>query len=75
MPFRLEHIPLAERVELGCRGLLYAGQYGLVTDVAAALGTSRPFLSPLRARAGGADRGAGAGGAGTAGGGGTAARR
>ncbi len=54
MPFRLEHITLTERVELGCRGLLYAGQYGLVPDVAAALGTSRQFLYTLRARAGGA---------------------
>ena len=51
MPFRLEHITLAEWVDLGCRCLLYAGQYGLMTDVAAALGTSRQFLYTLRARA------------------------
>ncbi len=51
MPVRLEHITLAERVELGCTCLLYAGQYGLVTDLAAGLGTSRQFLYRLRARA------------------------
>ena len=51
MPFRLEHITLADRVELGCACLLAAGQYGLMTDLAAALGTSRQFLYTLRARA------------------------
>src|SRR5215210_913709 len=51
MPFRLEHITLAERVELGCLCLLGAGQYGLMTDLAADLGTSRQFLYTLRARA------------------------
>jgi hypothetical protein len=51
MPFRLEHITLAERVELGCACLLAAGQYGLVTALAAQLGTSRQFLYTLRARA------------------------
>lgn len=34
MPFRLEHITLAERVELGARCLLGAGEYGLVTELA-----------------------------------------
>src|SRR5215208_2612595 len=48
MPFRLEHITLADRVELGCACLLAAGQYGLMTDLAAALGTSRQFLYTLR---------------------------
>ena len=51
MPFRLEHITLADRLELGCLCLLGAGQYGLITDLAAALGTSRQFLYTLRARA------------------------
>ena len=51
MPFRLEHITVAERVELGCTCLLYAGQYGLMTDLAADLGISRQFLYTLRARA------------------------
>src|SRR5215208_2129162 len=51
MPFRLEHITLADRVELGCACLLAAGQYGLMTDLAAALGTSRQFLYTLRAGA------------------------
>src|SRR5215213_1979704 len=51
MPFRLEHITLAERMELGCLCLLGQGSYGLITDLAAALGTSRQFLYRLRARA------------------------
>ena len=51
MPFRLEHITLADRVELGCACLLVAGQYGAMTELAAALGTSRQFLYTLRARA------------------------
>src|SRR5215216_5054957 len=51
MPFRLEHITLADRVELGCACLLAAGQYGLMTGLAAALGTSRQFLYTSRARA------------------------
>ncbi len=51
MPFRLEHITLAERLELGCLCLLGQGTYGLITELAAALGTSRQFLYRLRARA------------------------
>ncbi len=51
MPFRLEHITLAERVDLGCLCLLGAGQYGLITALAGELGTSRQFLYTLRARA------------------------
>ena len=51
MPFRLEHITLAERLELGCLCLLGQGTYGLITELAAALGTSRQFLHRLRARA------------------------
>jgi hypothetical protein len=51
MPFRLEHITLAERVELGCLCLLGAGQYGLITALASQLGTSRQFLYTLRTRA------------------------
>lgn len=50
MPLRLEHITLADRVALGCTCLLFAGQYGLITTVAEALGTSRQFLYTLRAR-------------------------
>ncbi len=51
MPFRLEHITLAERLELGCLCLLGQGTYGLISELAAALGTSRQFLYRLRARA------------------------
>ncbi len=48
MPFRLEHITLADRLELGCLCLLGQGTYGLISDLAAALGTSRQFLYRLR---------------------------
>src|SRR5215210_4945853 len=58
MPVRLEHITLAERMDLGCLCLLGAGQYGLISELAAALGTSRQFLYRLRARARGALEGA-----------------
>jgi hypothetical protein len=51
VPFRLEHITLAERVELGCLCLLGAGRYGLISALAGELGTSRQFLYTLRARA------------------------
>ena len=51
MPFRLEHITLADRLELGCLCLLGQGTYGLISDLAAALGTSRQFLYRLRDRA------------------------
>ncbi len=51
MPFRLEHITLGDRVELGCRCLLFAGRYGLVTELASDYGTSRQFLYDLRERA------------------------
>lgn len=51
MPFRLEHITLADRVALGCRCLLGAHQYGLVTQLAREHGTSRQFLYELRERA------------------------
>ncbi|HEX5504445.1 MAG TPA: hypothetical protein VFW96_17610 [Thermomicrobiales bacterium] len=54
MPFRLEHITLAERVALGCTCLLYAGRYGLMTDLATELGVSRQFLYTVRGRAGAA---------------------
>jgi len=50
MPFRLEHITLDERVELGCRCLASAGQYGLVTSLSRQYGTSRQFLYDLRDR-------------------------
>jgi hypothetical protein len=48
MPYRLEHITTAERADLACLLLTYAGQYGLVTHLAGALGTSRQFLYRLR---------------------------
>jgi hypothetical protein len=51
MPFRLEHISVEERVGLGCACVLYAGRYGLVTDLARAYGVSRQFLYELRQRA------------------------
>lgn len=51
MPFRLEHITLAERVALGSACVLHAGEYGLITDLARAYGTSRQFWYRLRARA------------------------
>lgn len=50
MPFQLEHITLAERVELGCRCVVLAGQYGLITGLAREYGTSRQFLYDLRDR-------------------------
>ena len=43
MPFRLEHITLAERLELGCTLVVFAGQYGLVTELAQDYATSRQF--------------------------------
>jgi hypothetical protein len=51
MPFRLEHITLAERLDLGCTLVLGAGQYGLVTELAQDYATSRQFLYTLRAKA------------------------
>src|SRR5919204_3788265 len=51
MPFRLEHITVADRVALAATCLAGAGQYGLVTRVAAAAGTSRQFVYGLRERA------------------------
>lgn len=51
MPYQWEHITADDRVEIG--GLLLAGvgQYGLVSQLARELGTSRQFLYQLRARA------------------------
>jgi hypothetical protein len=51
MPFRLEHITLAERLDLGCTLVLCAGQYGLVSELAQDYATSRQFLYTLRAKA------------------------
>jgi len=51
MPFRLEQITLAERLELGCTLVVFAGQYGLVTELAQDYATSRQFLYTLRAKA------------------------
>lgn len=51
MPSHLEHITLAQRVELGCQCLLFAGQYGLITGLAHQYGTSRQFLYNLRDKA------------------------
>jgi hypothetical protein len=50
MPFRLEHISLEERLELGCTSLLFAGEYGLISGLARQYGTSRQFLYTLRDR-------------------------
>jgi hypothetical protein len=50
MPFRLEHITLAERIGLGCATVLFAGRYGLMTDPAERYGTSRQFVYDLRGR-------------------------
>jgi hypothetical protein len=48
MPFRLEHITVAERIKLGCALDLFAGQYGLVSELAQDYATSRQFLYSLR---------------------------
>ena len=50
MSFRLEHITVVDRIELGCTCVLFAGQYGLVTNLAHQYGVSRPFLYALRDR-------------------------
>src|SRR6266513_2584585 len=83
MPFRRQHITAEERVALGCACVLFAGRYGLITDLARTHGVSRRFLYRLRERAraagapaprggraaGGGPAGGGAGGAGAAPGG------
>jgi hypothetical protein len=51
MPFRLEHITLADRMVLGCQCLLFAGQYGFITGLAHDYGTSRQFFYDLRGKA------------------------
>jgi hypothetical protein len=51
MPFRLEHITLADRIELGCILLLDGAQYGFVTELAREYDTSRQFLYTLRQKA------------------------
>ena len=48
MPFRLEHITLAERIKLGWTLRLFAGQYDLVSDLVRDHATSRQFLYSLR---------------------------
>src|SRR5712691_2739960 len=48
MPYRLEHITAADRADLACLLLTHTGQYGLVTHMAEAVGTSRHFLYRLR---------------------------
>jgi hypothetical protein len=48
MPFRLEHITLAERIDVGCTLILHAGEYGLVTELAREYQTSRQFLYTVR---------------------------
>ncbi len=50
MPFRLEHITLEQRVNLGCECLLFGGRYGVMTGLARGFGTSRQFLYTLRDR-------------------------
>src|SRR6266516_3374267 len=51
MPFRRQHITAEERVALGCACVLFAGRYGLITDLARTHGVSRRFLYRLRERA------------------------
>lgn len=43
MPYRLEHITADDRMEIGCTCLLFAGEYGLMTQVAREIGVSRQF--------------------------------
>ncbi|MPZ12857.1 MAG: hypothetical protein GEU73_00250 [Chloroflexi bacterium] len=50
MSCRLEHITLTDRIDLGCAGVLFAGQYGLVTDLARRWDVSRQFIYDLRDR-------------------------
>src|SRR6266496_2706425 len=50
MPFRRQHITAEERVALGCACVLFAGRYGLITDLARTHGVSRRFLCRLRDR-------------------------
>src|SRR6266496_3266336 len=62
MPFRRQHITAEERVALGCACVLFAGRYGLITDLARTHGVSRRFLYRLRERArAGLERGLGPG--------------
>jgi len=51
MPYRLEDITAAERMEVATLLLAAEGAYGLVTGLARERGTSRPFLYALRDRA------------------------
>jgi len=51
MPYRLEDITAAERMEVATLLLAAEGAYGLVTGLARELGTSRQFLYDLRDRA------------------------
>src|SRR5688572_9762265 len=50
MPFRLEHITVADRVAVAATCLACAGQYGMITELARAAGTSRQFMYDLRDR-------------------------
>jgi len=50
MPYRVEHITADDRMEIGCACLLFAGEYGLMTQVAREVGVSRQFLYKMRAR-------------------------
>jgi hypothetical protein len=51
MSYRLERITPAERAELSCVCVLFAGQYGVMTALARGYGVSRRWLYRLRARA------------------------
>jgi len=51
VPFQRQDITLQQRVALGCAGVLFAGEYGLITDLARESGVSRQWLYRLRARA------------------------
>ena len=50
MGFVYEHISVAQRAELGLVVAVHHGAYGLVTELARGLGTSRQFLYRLAAR-------------------------
>src|SRR5438094_10482996 len=51
MSYRLERITPAERAELSCVCVLFAGQYGVMTALAREYGVARRWLYRLRARA------------------------
>ena len=50
MGFMYQHISLEQRAQVGLVATLYRGSYGLVTDLARELGTSRKFVYTLTKR-------------------------